>query len=213
MSIDNLFDVDCDNVHMVQVDSFEATTPQAPIMPTNLAPTPKQFAFMKQLFSERSQNEEAQILRTHLLSELKAGKLTRNMASEAIGDVLSIPKDKTDRPVTTSEAAHGQVWVTTGGAYVRIKESNSSGRLYGLVWNERTEEWDYEIGRETNVMRHLNHLCTAEEAKKWAQQWEGEFQQCVFCSRPLSDERSEFAGYGETCARNNGLPWGATANG
>src|SRR5262245_14469160 len=32
---------------------------------------------------------------------------------------------------------------------------------------------------------------------------------CMFCDLPLSDERSTAAGYGRTCARNWGLPWGA----
>lgn len=31
---------------------------------------------------------------------------------------------------------------------------------------------------------------------------------CSFCGRPLEDERSVRAGYGETCANNHGLPWG-----
>ncbi len=31
---------------------------------------------------------------------------------------------------------------------------------------------------------------------------------CSFCRKPLTDERSVFAGYGETCASNYDLPWG-----
>jgi hypothetical protein len=31
---------------------------------------------------------------------------------------------------------------------------------------------------------------------------------CCFCSKKLSDERSVEVGYGETCAKNYGLPWG-----
>lgn len=32
---------------------------------------------------------------------------------------------------------------------------------------------------------------------------------CCFCRLPLTDERSTFVGYGEQCASNWGLPWGA----
>jgi hypothetical protein len=32
---------------------------------------------------------------------------------------------------------------------------------------------------------------------------------CCFCDRKLTDERSTAVGYGSTCARNYGLPWGA----
>ena len=31
---------------------------------------------------------------------------------------------------------------------------------------------------------------------------------CCNCGRELSDERSIHAGYGPTCAANNGWPWG-----
>lgn len=210
MTIENLFDVDCDNVYMVEVDSFEAVTPQKDRIKYGQYATEKQLSFLKSLFAERTNNEEAMILRTHLLGEYKAGKLSKQMASQAIEDALKMSRDPkiSDLGVDAS-IEHGQIWITTAGLYVRIKESNASGRLYGLIWNGQIEDWDYELGRETNVMSRLDHICTAEEAKKWAQQWDAEFQRCVFCSRPLSDERSEFAGYGETCAQNNGLPWGA----
>lgn len=31
---------------------------------------------------------------------------------------------------------------------------------------------------------------------------------CCFCTKPLSDERSTSVGYGGTCAKHYGLPWG-----
>jgi len=36
---------------------------------------------------------------------------------------------------------------------------------------------------------------------------------CIFCSNPLSDERSITAGYGPTCAKNYQLSWGNTQRG
>lgn len=32
---------------------------------------------------------------------------------------------------------------------------------------------------------------------------------CCFCARKLADDRSVFVGYGQTCAKKFGLPWGA----
>lgn len=32
--------------------------------------------------------------------------------------------------------------------------------------------------------------------------------QCCYCGNPLEDERSKLAGYGATCAKHYGLPWG-----
>lgn len=207
--IDNLFDVTTENVHLVHVDAFEAATPIV-TPPIRLA-TDKQLSFLKSLFAERQNNEEARILRSHLLDEYKNGRLSTKMASQAIEDIMAMPRDikpvSAPVPFVPGNIEHGQVWVTVGGAYVRIKKSNTSGRLYGLVWNERAEEWDYELGRETNCLQHLDHRITAEEASAWGH----EHQWCVFCSRPLSDPRSEFAGYGEKCASNNHLPWGDVA--
>lgn len=34
---------------------------------------------------------------------------------------------------------------------------------------------------------------------------------CCFCNQALSDGRSTAVGYGETCAKNFGMPWGAKA--
>jgi hypothetical protein len=31
---------------------------------------------------------------------------------------------------------------------------------------------------------------------------------CIFCHRPLDHPVSQMLGYGPTCAKNNGLPWG-----
>ena len=32
---------------------------------------------------------------------------------------------------------------------------------------------------------------------------------CCFCNKALKDERSTQVGYGSTCAKHYGLPWGA----
>src|SRR5688572_5441786 len=201
MSIDHLFDVSVDNVHMVQVDSYEAATPAVPVSVAPLATKP-QLDYLKVLFEQRSNNEEAMIIREHLLGEWRAKKLTVKMASEAIEEIKEIPRDvqKLTFPMPV-EAKHGEVWVTSDGDFVRVKMNQAGTSLYGMLWDGNS--WQYTPG----ILSKLDHIVTADEASQFGH----EHQWCIFCSRPLSDPRSEYAGYGETCARKRDLPWGATA--
>jgi len=200
MSIDHLFDVTVDNVHMVQVDSYEAATPAVPVSVVPLATKP-QLDYLKVLFEQRSNNEEAMIIREHLLGEWRAKKLTVKMAGEAIEEVKAIPRDQSvnlNRQQGVQDLEHGQVWISNSSRYVRIKMNQAGTSLYGLLWNG--QDWAYTPG----ILSKLDHKITAEEAQEWghSHQW------CVYCSRPLADPRSEAAGYGPTCARKMNLPWG-----
>lgn len=71
----------------------------------------------------------------------------------------------------------------------------------GCKWTVR---WEYAPGAIKSL--RVGDRLTAEQAREFG----SIYGQCVFCSKPLTDERSIFAGYGEKCASNNGLPWGAT---
>ena len=195
----NIFDVTKDNVHMVQVDQFEADAPPPTATKPTSTATDKQLGFLKSLFAERTGSEEAMIIREHLLSEYRAGTLSIRMASDAIEEVKAIPRNIQNPQGTLAVSAnHGEVWVSTDGQFVRVKESLRTGHLYGMIWSGY--QWEYTPG----IMNKLDHKITAEEAAQWGH----EHQWCVFCSLPLSDPRSEIAGYGPTCARKNDLPWG-----
>lgn len=65
--------------------------------------------------------------------------------------------------------------------------------------------WEYAPGAIREIV--ASDRLTAEQAKAFSDL----YGVCVFCTKPLTDERSIFAGYGEKCASNNGLPWGAVA--
>jgi hypothetical protein len=69
-----------------------AATPQATPATVQTQPmaTAKQLSYLKALFEQRKHLATVAAIRTHLLGEYKAGKLTRKMASEAIGDLLAI---------------------------------------------------------------------------------------------------------------------------
>lgn len=68
-----------------------------------------------------------------------------------------------------------------------------------------TRSWEYAPG----VVKTLTAAdrITAEQAKEFSDL----YGCCVFCFKTLTDERSIFAGYGEKCASNHGLPWGEVA--
>lgn len=72
-----------------------------------------------------------------------------------------------------------------------------------------------ELGRDSGARREeLVALLTrlAREPEKVAAEYGHLTGHCCFCSRRLSDDRSISVGYGQTCARKFGLPWGAVAS-
>lgn len=227
MTIDHLFDTTCENAHLVKVDAFEAHMPtveernaaHAKFHKHNDFPvkkaTEKQLSYLKDLFSKRTGNEEAMIIRQHLLDEYAAGNLSVRMASEAIDDIKNIPVDAQPLPSTfgavlpqTNAVEHGQIWMDSEGQYVKVCLNQAGTAHYGKVWDMHHQEWVFTQG----CLWGIDHLVTAEEAHAWSRQWDAEQRYCVFCSKHLSDPRSEYAGYGETCAGNRGLPWGDVAS-
>ena len=113
----------------------------------------------------------------------------------------------------------------TGGAYFKVQVAvHGSGKPYakrlvmvepdcggcangepcgaGCKW---TVSWEYAPGAIKSL--RAGDRLTAEQAKEFG----ALYGCCIFCSKTLTDERSIFAGYGEKCASNNNLPWGALA--
>lgn len=109
-------------------------------------------------------------------------------------------KSETDKVVKAREWRRNQVYVIDG-VFHRVHISQSTGRPYTQSWN--ADEWVYQ-GQKFLSRCTDETVCTAEQAKAWAH----EHDSCVFCHKPLDDQRSREAGYGSTCADNNGLPWG-----
>lgn len=97
-----------------------------------------------------------------------------------------------------------------GEDYYKVVRSMSSNNLYAKVWAAESDSllrkgWNYApgaVGRLTADMR-----VTAEQAARFGRLT----NQCVFCSRKLTDDREKRSvevGYGPTCAKREGLPWG-----
>jgi hypothetical protein len=87
------------------------------------------------------------------------------------------------------------------GEFYKVKVSQV-GNPYAMRWDGSGWDWDSAKG----VIRKLKpeHLATAEDAAQFGHM----YHRCVFCSRPLADERSEAVGYGPDCAEKRALPWG-----
>lgn len=98
-----------------------------------------------------------------------------------------------------AELVEGGIYVNADGDMVKVVRSQA-GRLYGKRFEEGS--WNYAGGLLDGLTE--DDRITAEQAAAFGKQ----HNRCVFCSRALADERSRDVGYGETCADNNGLPWG-----
>lgn len=84
------------------------------------------------------------------------------------------------------------------GEFFKIRQTK--GTAYAVKFT--ANGWEYSH-RSVNVIRPAD-MATAEDAARFGKT----HAHCVYCVRPLTDERSLTVGYGETCAGTHGLPWG-----
>ena len=130
------------------------------------------------------------------------------------GAKLRYPKirlqTETGQPVVLSIAgakskAPGTVNVTDGGSF-------EDGTWFGRVAPDG--KWSpsgrVSVATQSSVTTLLAAL--AQDAAGTAAKYGRLTGQCCFCALPLKDARSTAVGYGQTCAKNYGLPWGAKAD-
>lgn len=91
-----------------------------------------------------------------------------------------------------------------GSMYYKVQISGS-GNLYAKAWNDTEHSWDYAGRRPLYALTGADKVSAADAARFGALTGE-----CINCGKRLTDERSIDAGYGPTCAANNGWPWGET---
>ena len=107
------------------------------------------------------------------------------------------------------------VYVGPTGDLIRVQAGKKSARLYASIaaWPIREGNagrkivWQYLGAAGLALVTADWHLITADEAQAIGLHT----HHCMFCGTELSDERDGASidrGYGPTCARNNGLPWG-----
>jgi hypothetical protein len=97
------------------------------------------------------------------------------------------------------------VYRVEGTFYMVQHAVHGSGNQYAKRI-EITEDGQVSATYAAGMIRNIRpeHRITGDEAAAFGQV----YGVCVFCIRPLTDERSKAVGYGRKCADNHGLPWG-----
>jgi hypothetical protein len=94
----------------------------------------------------------------------------------------------------------GSIMVTDGGPF-------GANRFYGRIDPDGTWHQPFKQFDEMPLIERLLKSMADDPAKTTAEY--GHLTgNCSFCHRPLKDERSTAVGYGSTCAKHYGLPWG-----
>lgn len=109
--------------------------------------------------------------------------------------VLKVAGDRAKKP--------GSINVTDGGPYM-------NNVWFGRILRDGTWEQPNSVsGDLTEVRQFLRAL--ADNPAEVAATYGKLTGRCCFCCKKLEDERSLAVGYGSTCAKNYGLPWGVAA--
>lgn len=160
--------------------------------------TQKQYDFIKVLQNNREYDPEILEVARKLW---KLGEFTKAAASLVIDELKASPIKKVEgtlfRP--TPEGMHewnNSVW--------KVQRSPESGRLYAKKLVKDGDKYRFEYA--PGIVSHLSPdtVMRPEYAAKFGKT----YGICANCAKTLTDERSIEAGYGPTCAANNGWPWG-----
>lgn len=107
--------------------------------------------------------------------------------------VLSVAGAKSKAP--------GTVNVTDGGSF-------EDGTWFGRVSPDGKWAPSGRVSAATQAGVTALLTSLAQDAAGTASKYGKMTGQCCFCSKPLTDARSTEVGYGGTCAKNYGMPWG-----
>ena len=177
-----------------------------PVQAPTGQPSPAQRDLMIKLTEEIMKMDEAtgQLASDYMLK--MAGRWTpgrEGNASRWIDRLLK--KVKELREKTVSVNLEDGVYFLDGTYFMLQHAVHGSGRQYAkrLILASDKVRAEYAGTAPLKVLRP-EHMITAEQASAFGKI----YGQCVYCSRPLTDERSKEAGYGRKCAEEHGLPWG-----
>lgn len=182
----------------------DATTPTAP---TGGRPaTDKQKAFVRSLLAEREGVPAAEVVRTRLNEARVAGNLTAPYVSACIDALLEIDKAA---PAPVAEVPAGRYAIPAeDGHFVFYKvDRPTAGKWEGYTFVKQLigSVGDWEEQRLSRSMSDSVLARIAEDAEEAARMFGIKASACGMCGSPLSNTRSRAAGYGETCADNNGF--------
>lgn len=113
--------------------------------------------------------------------------------------MLALAGDKSKKP--------GWVNITDGGPY-------GSNNWYGRISPEG--EWEQPASLDEGIKKLLRRMMTdfAKDAKSAATKYGKMTGNCCFCNKSIGEGENEISvamGYGPSCAKKWGLPWGVTA--
>jgi len=198
-------------------DTIPASTPApapAPRPTTNTA-TPKQMAFLKSLFAERTGNPAAMTLRDGLLAAYRSGGLTAKVASAGIDMLLTDPNFKADPKApkvdyTVSAVADGYYAVPSSGdndlAFYRVTSSEKWGQSVQLIVGGHADQYVRRAAVKGILDRILSATYTRSDGSEHVGpdaaglRYADEIGTCYRCNRTLTDEASRAAGIGPVCA-------------
>lgn len=177
----------------------EVPAPKPAEAPAERMATKGQFDLLKAMFSERRVSEVAQALRTALLAEHKAGRLTFKLASQGIDALKEIPRDGKASPAPTApqaDVADGYYAITSTGsndlAFYRVTSSEKWGKSVQLIVGGHADQFV----RRAAVAGILARIAADPEA---GPRYGQEIGQCCACNRTLTDEESRRLGIGPKC--------------
>lgn len=124
-----------------------------------------------------------------------------DVIDELKADLLTVRILAPKMEIKTSSGIKEDEIFVLNGEYYKTKKSKA-GHLYAMHWDGGS--WDYDSAK--GVIRKLTPEMRATAAQ--AAEFGHTYHCCVFCSRALTDSRSETVGYGPKCADDRGLPWG-----
>lgn len=126
------------------------------------------------------------------------------------GAALKFPKItlRTDNGQTIQLSIAGSRSKTPGVVNVTDGGSFENNTWFGKVTPEGKWMPSGRGGLQTQAAVATLLTALAQDAAATAAAYGRLTGQCCFCSKPLTDARSTSVGYGGTCAKNYGLPWG-----
>lgn len=161
--------------------------------------TPAQLGFLKKLLASRKHDLT--------LDLANLADLPFEVASQHITDLKALPYKDAEKDAKAKETPAR--YIPAEGVYVvedtfyKVIVSERTGNTTARKWDDEMEKWEY-VGQAPFRILTEDKKATALQASAFGEL----YHRCVFCTKQLTREESETAGYGPVCAEKNGLPWG-----
>lgn len=157
-------------------------------------------AFWVNKLTQRAKGEEPQ------REAVQVGDLT------AAIQLFAKAREKLKFPKVTLEVDGRAIKLSVAGENAKLPGSITvaSPKFGGAYYGRITVNGAFQPARDAaavpTLVEYLKRF--AAEPAKVAAEYGKLTGNCCFCLKPLSDDRSLAVGYGGTCAKNYGLPWG-----